>query len=139
METELFDSVMLVEDPEKAKFELLRLESDIFDKRSIVTIDSSSEYSDYSKASSSHSRPPSGGSVHSNAKSKTPVTEPEDVKPSIRKSRQIADEKISKSSAQARASTSKKAGNKEADKNEDKCDYCNVSEFWKNQQKLLIV
>jgi hypothetical protein len=93
-----------------------------------VTVDSSSEYSEYSKASSSNSRPPSGGSVHSVPKSKPLAPDPEDLKPAIRKSRQIADEKISKSSAPAKASSTKKASSKEADKNEDRCDYCNVSE-----------
>lgn len=105
----------------ESKFEILG--SDIFDKRSIVTVDSSSsEYSDYCKPSSS--RPSSGNSNRSTSKSR-PIIDPDDVKPLIRKSRLVADEKIKKSSTSQAATISKKPANKD-DPNEDRCDYCNV-------------
>ncbi|KAI6176814.1 PHD finger protein 12 [Aphelenchoides bicaudatus] len=126
METELFNNVMLVDDHEQAKFELLRLEAEIFDKRSIVTVDSSSDYSEYSKASSS--RPPSGSSIHSSSsKSKHLATASENSRSLVRTCRKETDEKITKSSAPTKSI--KRVGGKGDDKNKDQCNYCNKKGF----------
>lgn len=111
----------LIDNVDESKFELLPLDSDIFDKSRIVTPDSSSEYSDYSKASSSNN-----GSFPGSKTKKLQDLDSDVRQIVLRKRKHVAStEPASKRSTPQPTSKPKKVTKK--DGNVDQCDYCNVS------------
>lgn len=98
----------VVNNLERSKFDLLNLDADIFEKRAVITPDNVSDYSDYSKASSSNN----GSFPGSKTKS---VPDPK----ILRARRRLPSEKPSSQQPPKKS--------KPDDHNEDRCDFCNVS------------